>query len=127
MNRQFVCTALILGILLVMTIVMLVDVLQNHYILNVFHYMAFLLLSANMVLLFFNYKLAVAGTGIMLVLGVFDIVNFTAVSTVHSVGVGSVSTPYFSYPLLMIFLLYLALHYNVLLNWYWDYKDARKK
>ncbi len=127
MRRPFLSTALVLAILLIMSVVMIVDMWRYHYIMDTAHYMALALLAANTILLFFNHKWAVLCTGIMILLGLFNLAAFTAVISWFSISIGTVKSPGISIPLFWIFLLYVALHYNMVLNWYWDYKDARKK
>jgi hypothetical protein len=126
MVRMNFFTAIPIIILLCISIYGLIDVLREGYLLGARNYIAFLLFIIDVYFWFKKYRISILFTGLILALATFNLIVFTPQITGNSFGIGPVHTPYINLLSLGILFLYLILHFNFLLNWYWDYKEGKK-
>lgn len=95
------------------------------------HYLALALIVGLIFLFFKNFKKAIIGTGIYLILGTCNLLALTPSVTTDAYGIriGSLKlwTPSFQLLSFGLLLLFLILNFDTLTDIYLDYKEARTK
>ena len=104
------------------TVYSLVEFIVNSYIPTWKHYVAFVLIVINAILLFYRIRPAVLATGVILVLGTFNMLSFFAVTNTVSYGIGSISTPEMQLSMLGLLVLYGFLNFHFFVEWHLDSK-----
>jgi hypothetical protein len=79
------------------------------------------------VLLFKNYKAAVLGTGIYLLLGLFRALSLTAALSTGSLTLAGLEISGFNWLPLGLLLLFIILHIGILIETQLDYKESKTK
>jgi hypothetical protein len=79
------------------------------------------------VLLFRNYKAAVLGTGLYLLLGFSRGLSLTADLITDTVSIAGLKSPNFNLLSLGLLLLFLILHMGILIDMQLDYKERQAK
>jgi len=77
------------------------------------------------ILLFWNYRAAVLGTGIYLLLGLCRALSLTADLSTGSVTIAGLTISGFNWLSLGLLVIYFVLHVNVLIDMQLDYKESK--
>jgi len=97
------------------------------YFMTLQHRVAFGLLGMNICLYFFRFRPGILATGIVLLLATVNFISFYVETTVSSVGIGGIFTPGVQVSMLLLLILYIALEFDLLVNWYLDFKEKGKE
>lgn len=97
------------------------------YSMTLSHWVAFGLLGVNLCLYFFRFRPAVLATGVILLLATFNFISFYAETTVRSIGIGGVFTPGVQLSMLLLLILYVVVEFDLLVNWYLDLKEEKRR
>jgi len=89
------------------------------------HYVGLALFIVLIVLYFKSYKLALAGTGIYLLLATFNVLSMKAVISTSWLRIGSIETPPVQGLSLVLLLLFFILNFDALSDMYLDYKESK--
>ncbi|HEX9513364.1 MAG TPA: hypothetical protein VF939_22895 [Puia sp.] len=103
------------------------EIITTEYIATWRHYVALTLVAINAALYFVKYKKAVLLTGIILILATFNLLSFFTIIQTSFLGFGSVTTPEIQLKSLLLLVIYCAINFNLLINWYLDMKEGRAK
>lgn len=90
------------------------------------HRLAFGLLAVNACLYFYRFRPAIVATGIILLLATFNLLSFYTETTVSAITVGGISTPGVQLSMLFLLILYVVLEFDLLVNWYLDFKEGKE-
>jgi len=90
------------------------------------HYAALILMLANGIVYFKSYKWAVLFTGVVLLLATVNLLSFYVATQTFWFGIAGVQMPEIQYWSLLLFVVYAVINYNLLVDWYLDYKESRK-
>ncbi len=101
----------------------------GHYGIGWKHILAFILVAANAVLYFYDFKKALLATGLLLLSGLFNLISFFAMISSIQFG-ASVFGPMVASPPLQLFslvylVIYLGFNGNYLLDLWLDYKASK--
>lgn len=95
------------------------------------HYLTLVMITLNAIFYTIRFKIAVVLTGLILLLAVFNLANFFAVerTSFWTVNLGSnhISTPEIQLISLLLFIVYLVIHFNSLVEWYLDLQEKKRK
>jgi len=118
---------LILGIILVYT---WYTILTTEYYATVRHILALVLFAGNLILYFFRFRYAVLLTGVILILGTFNLLAFfpdiTSTSFFVKIRDVEIATPSIQWKPLLLLIFYCTVNFNFLVNLYLDYRDRKK-
>jgi hypothetical protein len=126
MKKKIILTASVLTIISYFLIDAWITILSENYIVKWQHLTGLLLFLPLPVLLFKNYKVAVLGTGIYLVLGLFRLLSLTAGITTFSITIAGLETLGFNWLSLGLFVLFFMLHLDILIEIQLDYKEEKR-
>ena len=87
--------------------------------------MALALVVINVGLYFVRYKQAVLLTGIILILATVNLLSFFTIIQTSGLTIMGVSTPEIQLKSLLLLVIYCAINFNLLMNWYLDMKEER--
>jgi hypothetical protein len=104
-----------------------ITIVEEHDVVQWQHVTAVLFFLPLPILLFKNYKAAVIGTGIYLLIGVLKGLSFTAGLETDTITIAGLTTPAFNMSALELLILFAILHIVVLINMYLDYKENKAK
>ncbi len=94
------------------------------------HYITLLLIITNAVWYFVKYKFSILLTGTILILATFNVLTFYAETTTVAwtplIGKVQLSTPGIQGWSFLIFLGYCIINFNMLVDWYLDFKEAKQ-
>jgi hypothetical protein len=103
------------------------EIITTEYIATWRHYVALALVAINAALYFVKYKQAVLLTGVILILATFNLLSFFTVIQTSGLTIMGVSTPEIQLKSLLLLVIYCAINFNLLINWYLDMKEERAK
>jgi len=89
------------------------------------HYVALVLILINAALYFWKYNQAIIVTGIILLLGTFNLLSFFTIIHTSYFGFGSVTTPEIQTGSLLLLAIYAVFNLTLLINWYLDFKEKK--
>jgi hypothetical protein len=127
MRKKFILTSLVLLAIACFLITSWITIINENYIVKWRHITALALFIPLPILLFRRYNLAVLGTGIYLLLGLFRVITLTAGISTGSLGIGGIEISGFNWLCLGLFILFLILHLDILIDMQLDYKERRAK
>lgn len=81
---------------------------------------------ANSILYIKSYKWAVLATGIILLLATFNLLTFYAATGTFGFSVAGVQMLEIQYWSLLLLVVYGVINYNLLVDWYLDYKEGKE-
>ena len=103
------------------------EIITTEYIATWRHYVALALVAINAVLYFVRYKPAVLLTGLILILATFNLLAFFTIIQTSGLTIMGVSTPEIQLKSLLLLVIYCAINFNLLINWYLDMKEEKAK
>jgi hypothetical protein len=127
MKKKIILTAIVLAIISWFLIKAWITILSENYIVKWQHLTGLLFFLPLPILLLKNYKAAVLGTGIYLVLGFLRLLSLTAGITTSSITIAGLETPGFNWLSLGLFVLFFILHLDILIEIQLDYKERKAK
>jgi hypothetical protein len=89
------------------------------------HYAGLSLLIINGVVYFFNHKLAVLLTGLILILATFNLLAFFTITETSFIRVGKIETPEIQLKSLLLLVIYFVINFNSIVDWLLDAKEER--
>lgn len=101
------------------------QIITTEYIATWRHYVALALVVINVGLYFVRYKQAVLLTGIILILATVNLLSFFTIIQTSGLTIMGVSTPEIQLKSLLLLVIYCAINFNLLMNWYLDMKEER--
>jgi len=99
------------------------EIITMEYIATWRHYAALALVAINAVLYFVRYKPAVLLTGLILILATFNLLSFFTIIQTSGLVIMGVPTPEIQLKSLLLSVIYCAINFDVLVNWYLDMKE----
>jgi hypothetical protein len=91
------------------------------------HRIAFGLVAVNACLYFARFRPAILVTGIILLAATCNFITFFVETTVWSIGIGGLHTPSVQVSMLGLFIIWGVLEFDLLTNWYLDYKESKQR
>jgi hypothetical protein len=126
MKKKIILSAIVLAIISYFLIAAWITILSENYIVKWQHLTGLLLFLPLPVLLFKNYKAAVLGTGIYLILGFLRLLSITAGISSSSITIAGLETPGFNWLSLGLFVVFFILHLDVLIEIHWIIKKEKQ-
>jgi hypothetical protein len=127
MKIKIILTAIVLVIIGYFLINAWLTIFEENYIIKWQHLTGLLLFLPLPVLLFKNYRAAVLGTGIYLLLGLFRALSLTAALSTGSLRIAGMEISGFNWLSLGLLLLFIILHLGILIEMQLDYKESKTK
>jgi hypothetical protein len=127
MKKKIILTAIVLAIISYSLIDGWITIFNENYIVKWQHLTGLLLFLPLPVLVFKNYKAAVLGTGIYLILGFLRLLSLTAGISTSSITIAGLETPGFNWFSLGLFVLFFILHLDILIEIQLDYKERKAR
>lgn len=127
MKKKIILTAIVLVIITYFLAETWITIFRENYIVKWQHLTGLLLFLPLPVLLFKNYKVAVLGTGIYLILGLFRLLSLTAGISTASITIAGMEISGFNWLALGLLILFFTLHLDVLIDMQLDYKESKAK
>jgi hypothetical protein len=127
MKRKIILTASVLAIISYFLVNTWITILNENYLVKWHHLTSLIFFLPLPILLFKNYKAAVLGTGIYLILGICRLVSLTAGISTSSITIAGLETPGFNWLCLGLFVLFFILHLDILIDMQLDYKERKAK
>jgi hypothetical protein len=127
MKRKVILTATVLVLISYFLIDTWITIFRENYIVKWQHLTGLLLFLPLPVLLFRNYKAAVLGTGIYLMLGLFRLLSLTAGISTASITIAGLEISGFNWLALGLLILFCILYVDVLIDMQLDYKECKTR
>lgn len=124
-KKQLLTTAILVTIL-VLLVSQWITILNKNYVVKWHHITALVFFIPLPFLLFKNYKWAVIGTGIYLILGFLRLLTLTSGITTSTIRLLQVNLPGFNLLSLGLFVLFFLLHMDIIINLYLDHKERKR-
>ncbi|MHA4811560.1 hypothetical protein ACX0G9_25920 [Flavitalea flava] len=103
------------------------EIITTDYMATWRHYVALTLVAINAVLYFVRYKPAILLTGLILILATFNLLSFFSITQTAGLTIMGVSSPEIQLKSLLMLVIYCAINYYLLINWYLDMKEEKAK
>jgi hypothetical protein len=89
--------------------------------------MAVTLVLVNAVLYFLRFKPALLVTGLILILGTFNLLSFTAAIMTFGITIFGIASPGIQWLSLILLIAYCAVNFQILVGWYLDMKGIKEE
>lgn len=118
-----------LWILTAMSMLLLLKCFTHNQTPNIYQFGAVSAVGINIILFFYHQKLSIIFNGVILVLAVFLVLQFTIGQTSNSFGINiadtKIGTPNMQLSMLGLFVIYLFINLQYLLDLYEDWKEGK--
>ena len=125
MKMKIILTAIVLAIIGYFLIDGWVTIFEENYVARWQNITGLILFVPLPILLFWNYRAAVLGTGIYLLLGLCSALSLTAEISTGSVTIAGLTISGFNWLSLGLLVLYFILHTTILIDMQLDYKENK--
>jgi uncharacterized membrane protein len=127
MKMKIILTAIVLAIIGYFLIDGWVTILEENYVAKWQNFTGLIFFVPLPILLFWNHRAAVLGTGIYLLLGLCRALSLTAEISTGSVTIAGLTISGFNWLSLGLLVLYFILHITILIDMQLDYKESKTK
>jgi hypothetical protein len=101
------------------------EILFTEYVATWRHFLALGLIIFNVILYFVRFRVAIALTGVTLLLATFNLLAFSVVIRTFQLKLFGVLTPEVQLISLLLLIVYCVLNFDFLVEWYLDYQEAK--